>query len=137
MTKLRTGRYQADLPDVLVIDDDVDVRWSLIEVLQENGFVAIGAANGAEGSALAAQRSPRLILLDLRMPVMDGWQFLERRRESSELARIPVAVISAEHAQLPSGAQVNAALGKPVSEEQLLAVVVDLLRADDAGARHG
>lgn len=73
--KLRTGRYDGDAPDVLVIDDDEDVRWALLELLQLLGFVALGASNGAHGLRLAEDRAPRAILLDLRMPVMDGWQF--------------------------------------------------------------
>jgi CheY-like chemotaxis protein len=127
LNRLRTGNYDAEAPDVLVIDDDTDVRWSIVELLAELGFVAIGAENGAEGLRLAAERSPRLILLDLRMPVMDGWQFLRERRARPDLARIPVAIVTAEPADRPSGPDVQAVVEKPAGEEALRTVTESLL----------
>jgi CheY-like chemotaxis protein len=124
--KLRTGNYAGNSPDVLVIDDDEDVRWALLEMLQLLGFVAIGAANGLVGLQLAHERAPRLILLDLRMPVMNGWQFLEHRQESLTLASIPVAVVTAEPTGTPLVTGVQALLKKPLGEEELRAAL-DLL----------
>lgn len=135
MTKLRTGKYGGEAPDVLVIDDDEDVRWALLEMLQLLGFVAIGAVNGQEGLRLASERRPRLILLDLRMPVMNGWEFLERRRRSESLTRIPVAVVTAEPTGTPSlDPDVQALLRKPLGEEELRAALAQLMVAPRARA---
>lgn len=130
--RLRTGRFDADHPDVLVIDDDPDVRWSLVEVLAQLGVVAIAAENGAEGLRLALERSPRLILLDLRMPVMDGWQFLDQRRTRPKLARIPVAIITAEATDRPAGPDVQALIEKPADEDALRALLDTLLEPGPA-----
>jgi CheY-like chemotaxis protein len=117
--KLRTGKYDGETPDVLVIDDDEDVRWALLELLQLLGFIAVGASNGAQGLRLAEDRPPRAILLDLRMPVMDGWQFLEYRRSSSDLLRVPVVVITAETMDVTMGPDVQVLLRKPIGEDEL------------------
>jgi two-component system chemotaxis response regulator CheY len=83
--------------DVLVVDDEEDIRTALREILEGEGYSTAGASNGAEaleqlGTGSAA---PRLILLDLMMPVVDGWEFLTRIDEDSRLHRIPVALMSA------------------------------------------
>jgi CheY-like chemotaxis protein len=92
-------RSTAALPtsDVLVIEDDDDLREALSELLWEEGYTVSQAANGQE--ALLALRSggtrPRLILVDLMMPVMDGWEFCAEQMKDPELSAIPVGVISA------------------------------------------
>jgi CheY-like chemotaxis protein len=82
---------------VLVVEDDPDIRATLCEALEDNGYATAGASNGVE--ALAYLRSgvekPCLILLDLMMPVMDGQTFRAEQRADPELADIPVVVISA------------------------------------------
>jgi len=132
--KLRTGNYHGDAPDVLVIDDDEDVRWAVLEILQLLGYIAVGAPNGVEGLRLARERRPRLILLDLRMPVMNGWQFLERRRQNETLARIPVAVVTAEPTGTPLDEDVQALLRKPIGEEELRLLLDQLMVAPKADA---
>src|SRR5262245_37823526 len=82
--------------DVLIVDDDEDLRYSLLELLQQDGLVTIAAANGRDGLQLALKCSPRLVLLDLNMPVMSGREFLERRRSDAALARIPVVVVTGD-----------------------------------------
>jgi CheY-like chemotaxis protein len=116
----RTEELDAGRVDVLVVDDDKEFRESLLEAIQELGFVAVAAADGVEALRLAADRSPRLVLLDLEMPVMNGWQFLERRRSDRRLSRIPVIVISAEGAQAARRGDVRGRLEKPVDEAALL-----------------
>lgn len=84
--------------NILVVEDDAVIRETLREVLELEGFVVETAANGAEGlRALRRMEHPCLIFLDLMMPVMDGWQFLDELRGSSErmLSTIPVTVVSA------------------------------------------
>ena len=81
---------------ILVVDDDVDLRRSLAEVLTEAGYAVSCARNGEEAlRQLQTDRVPSAILLDLAMPVMDGWTFRERMRGDPRLADIPTVVISA------------------------------------------
>jgi CheY-like chemotaxis protein len=83
--------------DVLVVDDEEDIRATLLEILEGEGYTTAGATNGLEALELlrTSATAPRLILLDLMMPVMDGWEFLTRIDDDSQLHRIPVALMSA------------------------------------------
>jgi len=81
---------------ILVVEDDDDIRDSLKELLEEEGYRVDTAANGQQAlGKLQEQELPQLILLDLMMPVMDGWQFQKELRDVPSLARLPVIVISA------------------------------------------
>ena len=81
---------------ILVVEDDDDIRDSLKELLEEEGYRVDTAANGQQALVkLQEQELPQLILLDLMMPVMDGWQFQKELRAVPSLARLPVIVISA------------------------------------------
>jgi CheY-like chemotaxis protein len=82
---------------ILVVDDDRDIRDSLVELLVEHGYRAIGAGNGVEALEIlrTSESPPSLILLDLMMPVMDGREFRERQVENPAWSAIPVIVISA------------------------------------------
>jgi CheY-like chemotaxis protein len=110
---------------VLVVDDDRDIRDSLIETLEDYGYQASGAANGAEALAML-RTSPRpcLILLDLMMPVMDGRGFREEQLKNPAWADIPVVVISA-YGNVEAQAQelATAFVRKPVSTRPLIDVV--------------
>lgn len=86
----------ADGRTVLVVDDDFDLRHTMREVLQDEGYVVATAANGREALELLRRSAPpRVMVLDLMMPVMDGWELLDELKRDSELAGIPVVVISA------------------------------------------
>lgn len=88
----------ASAPAVLIVDDDDDVRETLRACLEEEGFLVRTARNGLEAFAqLDEGVKPRLILLDLMMPEMNGWEVLERLRSDQERAAIPVAVMSGSH----------------------------------------
>ena len=82
---------------VVVVEDDELIRESLLEVLDENGYDAIGAADGQEALDKLKQlpEPPCLIVLDLMMPVMDGREFRRLQLADPELNKIPVVVISA------------------------------------------
>jgi CheY-like chemotaxis protein len=84
-------------PFVLVVDDDRDIRDSLIEMLEDHGYAAVGAGNGIEALEVLRTCSapPCLILLDLMMPVMDGREFREEQLKHAGWATIPVIVVSA------------------------------------------
>ena len=81
--------------DVLVVDDDPDMRARLRTVLERGGWTVAEAANGMEALALVLHAPPHLILLDLTMPVMDGFAFLHHLRETPGCSDIPVVVLSA------------------------------------------
>lgn len=78
---------------VLVVDDDAAVRQGLLEFLEDEGYSALGAENGRRALEVLEQiEAPRLILLDLKMPVMDGWQFLAERARRAQTT--PVVLLS-------------------------------------------
>ena len=83
--------------EVFIVDDDNDVRNALAELLEAEGFSVDGAANGRE--ALVRLRSggahPAVILLDLMMPGMDGWDFRTEQMRDPDLASVPVVIVSA------------------------------------------
>jgi two-component system, chemotaxis family, chemotaxis protein CheY len=110
------------LPLLLVIDDDDDVREVLRLVLEDEGFRVVTAANGRLAlEALDAGLHPRLIILDLMMPVMSGWEFWDRHHTSAR-RDIPIVILTATG--LRTGALGNATiLPKPVEREVLLDVV--------------
>ena len=81
---------------ILIVEDDADVEEAMREILEGEGYPILSAANGEEALRILAEKPrPRLILLDLMMPVMNGWELLRALRESAKLARIPVVVVSA------------------------------------------
>ena len=81
---------------ILVVDDDADIREVLREVLTESGHDVMTAANGLEALHILRQGwGPCMVLLDLMMPVMDGYHFLAERKNDPALASIPITVITA------------------------------------------
>lgn len=82
---------------ILIVEDDTDLREALVQILRDEGYEADGAVHGEEALAHLRSRaaSPCLILLDLTMPVMNGWQFRAEQRRDPELSGIPVVVLSA------------------------------------------
>lgn len=115
---------------ILVVDDDQDIRDTLTELLVEEGYEVIGAAHGGEAlAALKDEPRPDLILLDLMMPIMDGWQFRTEQRNNPALADIPVVVVSATGKD-EKVAKLGAAqlLKKPIRLEELLEAVARHVR---------
>lgn len=112
---------------VLVVEDDREIRETLVEILGEHGYPAIGAADGLEG--LAALRGsgdrPCLILLDLMMPRMDGRAFRAAQLAEPAFASIPVVVLSAyrDVAADAREMKVSEHLRKPVRLAELLRVM--------------
>lgn len=117
----------AAMPDILVVDDDEGIRETLEDVLSAEGYHVETAGNGA----IAVDRihrgpKPHLVLLDLMMPVLSGWEFLLMAEEDEVLASVPVVVLSAMTAPISSPdvhGGVKACVQKPVVLEELLAVV--------------
>jgi CheY-like chemotaxis protein len=83
---------------ILVVDDDPTLREAISEALEEEGYEVSCAANGAD-ALLQLRRGalPSVILLDLAMPVMDGWSFRRVQRDDPRLASVPTVVVSATH----------------------------------------
>jgi len=84
---------------ILVVDDDQDIREILSETLEDLGFEILTAANGREALTIlrSLEGGASAVLLDLMMPVMDGYGFLEARAQDPKLASIPIAVVTAGH----------------------------------------
>ena len=80
---------------LLVVEDDRELRESLRAALEDEGFTVAVAANGAEAMAKLEERPPLLVLLDLMMPVVDGWEVLDRMRADPALDDVTVCVCSA------------------------------------------
>jgi CheY-like chemotaxis protein len=107
---------------VLIVEDDHDTREMLGHFLELEGYEVEKAANGREAlDALRAADDASVILLDLVMPVMDGWQFRAGQRQDESLARIPVVVLTAAGARdrMPP-IDADAWLAKPVDLDVLL-----------------
>jgi CheY-like chemotaxis protein len=108
---------------VMVVEDDSSLRESLVEALSDEGYDTVEAANGQEAlELLEAGKTPCLILLDLMMPVMNGWTFLSQLRKDARFADLRVCIVSAVPAnQVPTEAV--CAFPKPVDLSALLGVV--------------
>jgi len=105
---------------VLVVDDDQDIRELLVSVLSDDGYVAESARNGREALDKLEEWRADVVVLDLMMPIMDGWTFAERLREQRR--KIPIIVISAandvkRHAQTVGAVDV---IPKPFDIDSLL-----------------
>ena len=119
---------------VLIVDDDPDLLDVTSFVIENEGMVVETARNGEEALALlCAGRLPTLVLLDLMMPVMNGWEFLAAVANDPLLKGIPVVVLTAaEHAEVPGAREV---MSKPMDLKELLRVVERYVRGDrDTGA---
>jgi two-component system, chemotaxis family, chemotaxis protein CheY len=111
-------------PLVLVVDDDEGIREFITEVLVEEGYAVVTAAHGAAALDLLGQHSPSLILLDMKMPVMDGWEFARRYHERPA-PHAPVVVITAAQDARQRAADINASavIGKPFDLSDLIDTV--------------
>jgi CheY-like chemotaxis protein len=109
---------------VLIIEDDVAIRESIAEVLELEGYSVSEAGDGREGLRKASEAAPNLIILDLMMPGMNGWQFREAQKADPELAGVPVVVLSAVATEPWSDMEdVSARFPKPFNVGALLAAV--------------
>jgi CheY-like chemotaxis protein len=114
---------------VLVVEDDPVIREVLRDALRDEGLDVREATNGGEALDLLEQWRADVILLDLMMPVMDGWAFREAQSRRPDLRDIPVVVISAKHHVQGAQADLRAAviLPKPFDIDHLLAIINRLI----------
>jgi two-component system, cell cycle response regulator DivK len=116
-------------PLALVIDDDDDTREVCAEVLRLEGFTVEGASDGQEALQKAVELLPDIIITDLSMPIMDGWETIRRLRADERTRRIPIIACTGEEA--PSGTHdcwADVLLAKPCPLDTLLLEVRQLLR---------
>jgi CheY-like chemotaxis protein len=106
---------------VLIVDDDEGIRETLSELLCCEGYVTACAANGAEALRVVRESPPGLILLDMMMPVMNGWEFLAQKQLDPALEIIPTVVVSAVVFETPPKAV--GCLRKPMNTDLLLELV--------------
>jgi CheY-like chemotaxis protein len=109
---------------VLVVDDDRDILWSMDMALSDEGYEVLTASDGAEALAVLQQHVPKVILLDMRMPVMDGWQFARAyRRRPGPHAPIVVVTAARDAAERAAEIQAEDVLPKPFRVDDLLRMV--------------
>jgi len=111
---------------VLVVDDDYAVLDAIKEILEDEGYEVGVAANGLEAFKELAQGPwPCVILLDLMMPVMNGWEFREKQLEDEGLAAIPTIIVTAHNKPEVNAAELKAAssIRKPIAPALLLETI--------------
>jgi CheY-like chemotaxis protein len=118
-----------DDPRILVVEDDEDAREAMVALLQMKGYRAVPAGNGKQAlDYLNRAPVPDLIILDLWMPVMDGWQFRNEQIKDPRLAEIPVIVLTALSDRTDIDA--NEIIIKPVDVDRLLTTVSHYCRRE-------
>jgi CheY-like chemotaxis protein len=119
---------------VLVVEDDENVRESMGQLLEEEGYRVSLAENGHEAlTRLRTESPPDAIALDLRMPVMDGWEFRARQVRDPNLRLVPVVAISADGSAEAAAISAQAYLQRPVEAKTLLATIARVM--DEAAAK--
>ena len=108
---------------VLVVDDDAEIRDLLQEFLEFEGFQVASARNGREAMDALRREPACVILLDLMMPVMNGWQFRAAQQNDPNISDIPVVVISAISARAAPPIDAREYLQKPLDLDRLIDVV--------------
>ncbi len=118
----KPGRH----PTILVVEDDPDLRLVHSEILSHEGYTVLAASDGVEALELVENEGPpAMVLLDLRMPRMNGWDLAKRLRRRPGWRDIPLVVVAAHYRIADEAAAIGARawLHKPVSIDLLLRVV--------------
>lgn len=114
------------MKNILIIEDDESIRKMMASVLEIEGYSISLAANGQQAlDTLKGGHRPDIILLDMMMPVMNGWDFLDFVRANAETAKIPIVVVSA-YAESAKSVKPNAVVPKPVQLTSLLKAIEGL-----------
>ena len=120
---------------VLVVDDDPNIRRMIVAALRRDGYSFFEAANGKDALDLMRDEHPNVVVLDLMMPIMSGWDVLRERQQEPELSRIPVIVVSANRdpdVAIAVNAGICAFLPKPFDIGALSALVKSCMPAGNA-----
>jgi CheY-like chemotaxis protein len=104
---------------VMVVEDDAGLRACVVDFLTDEGYSPVGARNGSEALHLLRNEhvTPVVILLDLMMPVMSGWEFRKEQLADASISSIPVIVMTAIE---PQGIHADALVRKPFNVDELL-----------------
>ena len=117
---------------ILVVDDELVIRDSIAEILRLHGYQVLTASNGIEGLEAIKQNIPELIISDIMMPEMNGYQFYQRVRSNPEWLWVPFIFLSAKGKEedVRFGKELGAEdyLKKPIDAEDLLAAVIGCLK---------
>jgi two-component system, OmpR family, response regulator len=122
-----------EVPAVLVIEDEDDLRDLVTDCLREAGYRVTKAATGEQGLAMARAQSPRLVILDILLPGMDGWQVLEELRTSESSAHVPILILSVLDPDL-DGHRPEGYIVKPFTAAQVEQKVRELAGPPDVEA---
>ena len=125
-------------PIVLIVDDDLDARTIYSTYLRAVGCTVFTAIDGRAAVAKADELAPDLVVMDLAMPRMDGWEAMRRLRRSSWTREMPIVVLSAveQSRETAFAAGCNAYLTKPCEPSVLWSQIQSLLRLQ-SGSSHG
>ena len=111
-------------PCVLIVEDDDGAREALSDCLELEGFSVVSARNGKEALAyLHSSPRPKVILLDLYMPVMTGWEFRAAQKNDAAISDIPVVVVTAFGSGATQRIDANLILHKPLDLDRLIGVI--------------
>jgi DNA-binding response OmpR family regulator len=118
---------------VLIVEDDDDLRVVVTQTLRRAGFRCIGARDGQEALSVLERETDRcVILLDLLMPVMSGWEFRRRQLADARLAALPVVVMTATETLDQAAIHADDILHKPLSFAALVATVERYVRPEES-----
>ncbi|MBW4471905.1 MAG: response regulator transcription factor [Stenomitos rutilans HA7619-LM2] len=121
---------------LLLVDDEPGLREAVQAYLEDSGFAVNAASNAAEGLVLARQQHPDLVITDIMMPQVDGYQFLKQLREEPQFKTLPVVFLTARGMTADRiqgyNAGADAYLSKPFDPDELVAIVTNLLQKRDA-----
>jgi signal transduction histidine kinase/CheY-like chemotaxis protein len=110
--------------DVLVIDEDESVQKALTKILEPEGFNVISARTGQDGLRLARERNPKIIILDILMPDMDGWTVLKELKQDPHLSAIRVVLLTmTDDKETGFALGASAFINKPIEQDQLLEAI--------------
>jgi CheY-like chemotaxis protein len=123
-------------PLVLVVDDDQYVRPVLVRLIRRHGLRALSAADGFQALELAAKAQPHVMLLDIKMPDMNGYEVLQRLAQNPLTEHLPVIVLTGNApvdrgATLSIAPQVAGYLEKPITVERLIGVILEVIKRNE------
>jgi CheY-like chemotaxis protein len=120
---------------ILVIENERQTLNLLLEMLEVEGFVAIGAENGLVGIEQAQRQPPDLVICDIRMPRLDGYSVLAQLRQNPTTAKIPVIFLTAEAVEIENphtrGLRADRYLQKPCTTEDILKAIAQVINPND------
>lgn len=114
---------------ILVVDDDPTILATVSEALDLEGFPVVTATNGAEALAAAVRHRPSLVLLDMRMPILDGWGFMREARQRGLRLTVVVMTAAADARRWAGEIGAQGVLAKPFELDELVSAVEQLRSA--------